>query len=486
VIPVHPRATKPVRARVLLGAACGALCAAVACGSDGSNQPPENASGAPVQHGGTPGIAGATNGGATNGGATNGGASDPGEQAGNAGLGSSGESPGNGGHAGAGEQVDVGGAAGNAIGKPPPRDYPDVEFVYDPGEPDPLTPEKACALGSTAAVPTPLDMYILFDRSGSMNLPQSMPGPTTPGGGDCNIGESVSSRWCNSINALDGFFRSSAARGAGVALQFFPAGGCTTSGNPFLFACCSSGECCQGAAERAPEVLLANLPDARPALVQALNAAVPWADRTPIEAALRGMIGYTTSARRPGRQMIGLLVTDGGPEGCQSSASTLAKLVSKHRTTTGIPIYVVGTQGAAFSWLESIAEAGGAPAHTAACAGGVSPCHFYNVGSGKSDVFIDVLRQIQREAIACQFAMPEQESGLIDPEQVELSFTPSKSSTAVRLERVTASSACTASGGFFYDDPAQPTQIRLCPSSCEAFRAGDGGKVEVLLGCQGS
>lgn len=364
-------------------------------------------------------------------------------------------------------------------------DLPDVGFEYDAGSEPPLTPDAACGLGAVQAVPAPLDAYVVLDRSGSMNLPKSMPqGGSVPGTGDCNVGDTTFSRWCHAINSLDAFFGSSVAAGTGVALQFFPAGGCTASDSPFVTACCSSGACCGGGAERVPAVSLANLPDARPDLVAALNAEIPWADRTPIEAALRGMIHFTASARRPNRQMMGLLITDGGPEGCQSNANTLAALVRTHRSQTGVPIYVVGTQGAAFSWLETIAAAGGAPAHDDYCGGGVRPCHFYNVGSASPDVFVTVLQRIRRSAISCSFEMPQGDAGLADPNRIALSFEES-GGDPVRIDRVQSRAAC-GSGGFYYDDNRNPQHIELCTSTCDAFRARDGGRVNILLGCQGS
>jgi hypothetical protein len=270
-----------------------------------------------------------------------------------------------------------------------------------------------------------------------------------------------------------------------MALQFFPAGGCTTSASPLSFGCCDSGSCCKGALEAKPDVE-GVLPDARADFVAALDAATPWADRTPIEAALRGIIQYTKGAARPGRQMMGLLVTDGGPEGCQSNAANLATLVSAHRAATGVPIYVVGTQGAAYSWLESVAAAGGAPLHDQHCAGGVTPCHFYDVGAAKPDVFIEVLQQIRRAAIACTFTMPVGDAGLVDPSEVALALTPSGGSNAARVPHVSSLSDCANVDGFYYDDNATPNVISLCPASCDALRAGDGGRVELLVGCKGS
>ncbi|HYO96249.1 MAG TPA: vWA domain-containing protein [Polyangiaceae bacterium] len=453
--------------------------AVVACGSDDQrNEPPRGNAG----QGGAPFLPSGGGAGVPSGGAE--------AEAGSSG--SSGGTP----EAGSSEQGgDEGQSQAGAAGAPvqehpqgsPVREYPDVVFTYDPPPLPPVTPVDACALGSVQAVPAPLDMYVLLDRSGSMNLPRPMPvGATKMGGGDCNVGDSVASRWCYSINALDAFFGSATAVGTGVALQFFPAGDCKSSESPFLYSCCSSGACCRGVPEAIPMVALSDLPQARGPLAAALNAQVPWADRTPIEAALRGMIQGTASARRPGRQMMGLLITDGGPEGCQSNASALAKLVRDHRTTTGIPTYVVGTTGAAFSWLETIAEAGGAQPHTDRCAGGVSPCHFYSVGSGQPDVFITVLQRIRRSAIACRFEMPKSNSGLIDPKAIQLSFTPTAGGAPVRVNRVNGLSACGPSAGFYYDDLSAPKYLQLCPASCDAFRANDGGKVDILLGCQGS
>jgi len=394
-----------------------------------------------------------------------------------------------GGSSGAGGTVNPsseGGSAGDVAAPDPGKQYPDIDFVYDPPKDvDPVTPGNACASKTLDTAPIPLDMYVVLDRSGSMNLPQTMPiDNVTPGTGDCNVGDATVSRWCRAINSLDGFFGSEVAAGTGVALQFFPAGGCTNSASPLLFGCCDSGSCCGGGAEAKPAVALADLPAARAPLAEALNAATPWADRTPIEAALRGMINYTAGARRAGRQMMGVLVTDGGPEGCATNSASLATLVANHRAKTGIPTYVVGTQGAAYSWLQPIAVAGGAPTHTDHCAGGVKPCNFYDVGSAKSDVFIDVLQQIRRSAIACTYAVPPADSGLPDLKDVSLSVTP-QGGKATRIEQVSGVSAC-KTGGFYYDDPAKPKTIQLCPNSCDALRAADGGRVEILIGCQGS
>ncbi|HET9954714.1 MAG TPA: vWA domain-containing protein [Polyangiaceae bacterium] len=409
-----------------------------------------------------------------NGAPSSGGVSSGGANAGGDGAGEGGSStePPLGGSAGETRNPQGGGAG-----------FPDIDFNVGGSSEPPLTPDDACVQSRVHTEPIPLDVYIMLDRSGSMNLPQAMPiGNTTAGGGDCNVGDTKESRWCNAINALNAFFISPDVQGTRVALQFFPAGTCQSSSNPLVYGCCSSGQCCLGAAEATPDVKLGALPAQAEPLRAALNAQVPWADRTPIEAALRGLLKYTSTQITPGRQVLNMLITDGGPEGCDSNQNSLARLVASY----GLPTYVIGTQGAAYSWLEPIAVAGGAPAHTKHCAGGVSPCHFYDVGSAKADVFVEVLKQIRRSAIACHFAVPPSDVGLVDPTRVKLSFTPANATSATTLKRVDGASACGTGGGFYYDKPLDPSFISLCPSSCDAVRAADGGDMELLVGCLGS
>src|SRR4051794_9735145 len=62
----------------------------------------------------------------------------------------------------------------------------------------------------------PVDMYLMFDRSGSMGEPIGNGAP-----GDCNIGDTKNSKWCHAINALSGYLNSSSAKEQSAALQFF-------------------------------------------------------------------------------------------------------------------------------------------------------------------------------------------------------------------------------------------------------------------------
>lgn len=85
-------------------------------------------------------------------------------------------------------------------------------------------------------------------------------------------------------------------------------------------------------------------------------------------------------------------------------------------------------------------------------------------------------------AVSCEFAMPEPPSGsIIDLEDVRVTYRTGETVTA-ELERVASDSACT-SNGWFYDDPAAPTTITLCPEVCRTVQRDPDAKLDVALGC---
>ena len=236
----------------------------------------------------------------------------------------------------------------------------------------------------------PVDMYIMFDKSGSMGEPEGNGAP-----GDCNIGQNVDSKWCRGINALSGYLNSPSAKDQAAALQFFSGRdnvNCETGGAYATPATPASG--------------FTTLPSN--AFDSALNDRVPGGG-TPIEAALRGLTTFTAANRRPGRVTIGILVTDGDPQGCNEDLTFLSGLLDAHYKATTIRTYVIGMQGATFANLERIAAGGNAPTHadtvgtlTNACGNVPAPCRFWNVGDGNPAGFIQALAAIQESADGCK------------------------------------------------------------------------------------
>jgi hypothetical protein len=359
---------------------------------------------------------------------------------------------------------------------PRDRSVGDVTFTYDgPSDDGSVAPDAACASVAVPAQPVALDMVIMLDRSATMRQPLSSI-PT------CRVGDATNSRWCYSINALGGFFAAPTSNGMGVALEFFPHGNCGWVNYPTEQNCCTLGACCDGADEAVPDVVLGELPAQLPTLIAALNAQDPLGTTTPLEAALRGMTHYAASAKRPDRQMVGLITTDGSPNGCERDTNSLANILRQHRDTTGQLTFVVGMTGADYAVLEDLAQAGGAIPHTTHCAGGINPCSFYDVSDGNPEAFVDALQQIQRSVVGCRFGMPTTDSGLVDPNTMLVDWS-SASQTAQRLARVSEPSDC---GQGWYADPTKPGEFSLCPATCTALQAEPLVRIDVRIGCLGS
>lgn len=89
--------------------------------------------------------------------------------------------------------------------------------------------------------------------------------------------------------------------------------------------------------------------------------------------------------------------------------------------------------------------------------------------------------------VSCELAIPPVPTGMVfEIARVNVEIT--TAAMSVRPGKVSGVSACTASGGWYYDDERNPTRITLCPVSCEqaqsAVRAGSTTAVRVLFGCQ--
>lgn len=239
--------------------------------------------------------------------------------------------------------------------------------------------------GNPANCLAPVDMYIMFDRSGSMGM-------------DCNLGQTVNSKWCKAINALSGYFKSTGSTGQAAALQFFPLPGHTQ-------ALCSTGN--QYSTPALPTADYQLLPSS--AFDTLLNQTVSNGGNTPTEAAIRGLTAFTAANRRPGKVTIGILITDGDPNGCNEDLGDLSNLLQAHHAATTIRTYVIGMEGASFGKLEQIAQGGNAPTHadnvsgiSDACGDGAGPCRHWNVGDGDPAVFGAALAAIQESADGCK------------------------------------------------------------------------------------
>ena len=244
--------------------------------------------------------------------------------------------------------------------------------------------------GDGAACNAPVDMFVMFDRSGSM-------------GDDCKLGDNTPSKWCRSINAVSGYMKSTASTDQAAALQFFPL---ANHADPL----CKSGDLYNAAA--LPTADYQALPsNAFDALLNSTSPSTGGSTTagTPTEAAIRGITRFTAANRRPGRVTIGILVTDGDPNGCNEKLTDLSDLLDAHFKATTIRTYIIGMEGAKFANLETIAKGGNSPTHPDsvgtikdACGNGAGPCRHWNVADGDPAVFTAALEAIQQSADGCK------------------------------------------------------------------------------------
>lgn len=108
-------------------------------------------------------------------------------------------------------------------------------------------------------------------------------------------------------------------------------------------------------------------------------------------------------------------------------------------------------------------------------------------GSAAWAPFFDAVAQAVYTSakLSCEITIPTPPQGVLDPTLVNVALESGGMSTYV--PGVANAAACTAAGGWYYDDPANPQKVILCQSSCDDAQAMVGpdkpGKIQVLFGC---
>jgi hypothetical protein len=103
-------------------------------------------------------------------------------------------------------------------------------------------------------------------------------------------------------------------------------------------------------------------------------------------------------------------------------------------------------------------------------------------GSGAWTTFFDAVATAVETTsrVACDLAIPEPTSGgTIDPASVNVSV-------GGIVPRVSGVAACGSGAGWYYDDPASPAKVILCPVTCDAAQAKGGviPKTDIVFGCK--
>lgn len=311
----------------------------------------------------------------------------------------------------------------------------------------------------------PLDIYFIFDRTASMGEDCDYePGGSPP----------VESKACFATYALPDYL---------VSVE-------PSVDTRLAYQVMSYDDGCDGTPYATPMVDLTQLPlPVDHEIVAAIsNETFEGGSGTQIEGALIGISQFTEDARTPGREMIGVLMTDGDPNGCNEDIDYLAGLISDHLASTGIRTFIIGMDGATESNLEQLAIAGGAEPHDDFCGSLTSPCHYWNVGDGSGDAIASALTAIAGQAapFPCEYALSDiqpPDGSTLDLSTLNVQLTQDGASTVIA--NVAAEEDCPADEpAWYYDDIAAPTALLLCENACDLVTAAEeGATMNIVGGC---
>ncbi len=307
---------------------------------------------------------------------------------------------------------------------------------------------SVCQSISQEATALPVDLYLMMDRSISMNEP---------------AGDTGLTRWEAIREAVEAFVTSPDAGDIGAGIGFF---GKTQNGDDEID--------CNPDNYADPEVEIGLLSEVGEDILQAIDDTIPGGV-TPTLPALEGALIHAKDWARdnPDRASMVVLVTDGYPTQCE--AGGIAEVADAARAAAeddpSVRTYVIGLDGT--QNLEGIARAGG------------SKSAFVVDSADIGEKFVDVLLNISSAQLACSFEVPDSPDPdlEIDPDRVQVVYTPESSGEPEEVPRVDSSPDCDIqpNGGWYFSALGLSTRINVCPCTCSRFGAG---RVDVRLGCQ--
>jgi hypothetical protein len=323
-----------------------------------------------------------------------------------------------------------------------------------------------CATDTKQADERPLDLYVLLDQSGSMT-------------------KFSPNRWEPTVAALKDFVTGGRLDGVGVGLTYFPQalGQVATDITDETIKCNPS-------TYRMPAVPIALLPGNAMALVDSIDAhhfTSAQSDTvehygTPTTQALAGVYQYLAQhqSEHPDHAVVLLLATDGQPLICgpghygkaNDPDSVTAAIAGAAAATPSIKTYVVGI-GPDVGNLDAWAAAGGT---------GQSHAFLVQIDAMARQQFLSTLLSIRNLALPCDFAIPTVSAGPLDPTKVNVQHAV-PGTPPVRFTQVPDAATCQPNQtNWYYDNPANPGRVIMCPSACTEL--GRGGKVEIVYGCK--
>lgn len=319
-----------------------------------------------------------------------------------------------------------------------------------------------CTGASYESEASEADIFFLVDRSVSM--------------GDHNVVEAdpdSPTRWEAITTSLKDFFNDPSSENLRVGLGFFPKFG---------------DETCDVDAYATPDVEIDFLSTNADPLTAAIDENTSertdgslfptYGGLTPSVPALTGALTYAQqwADEHPERPVVVVFATDGYPtdpttdaDDCDDTAISSLEAVAEEflNGDPRISTFVVGI--GEVSNLKRVADAGG-----------TNDAFFVNDCPTAVEDLTESLKRVANSPALCGFDIPEPPLGqTIDPDEVNVVFTPKNGSPEI-IYKMPDSGNC-GSGGWYYDNNEEPTEIRVCPETCSMF---GGGTIEIIVGCE--
>jgi hypothetical protein len=222
-------------------------------------------------------------------------------------------------------------------------------------------------------------------------------------------------------------------------------------------------------------VEIAPLPGVASKITSSMSGHKPSTD-TPTYAALQGAINHATdwSKAHPDHITAVILATDGQPTECdKQDIPSIAQVASAAANgTPKILTFVIGV-GSDLANLNALAVGGG-----------TNQAYIVDTTGNAQQQFLDALNKIRGTAAGCTYQIPvPTNGGNPNYDEVNVAITPQGGKT-IYAYRVKDQASCPATGeNWYYDNPAKPTQIILCASTCNEVMNAKNDEVDILLGC---
>ena len=309
----------------------------------------------------------------------------------------------------------------------------------DPNATEPTGPPKSsgfCVHAGYKGGFSDVSIYVLLDKSGSMR--------------DGN-------KWDSATAALSALVDDPSAAGLGFGLQYFPL-----------------GSSCDQDQFALPAVPIATLPTNAARVKASLARQTPDGD-TPTLPAIRGGLEYARAQQLadPTRAVVLALLTDGAPDDCESTTQNVAAAAAQGATSDPrVLTFVIGLANGYVAAMNSIAAAGG-----------TGKAILINEDPSTAQQLVKTMKELRDTQRLCRYAIPSPGDATLSPFDLTVRYKSAADATPLDVPLVGGQPACGANGGFYVDDPAKPTIVALCPSTCAIVHAATASSVDVTAGC---